>query len=156
VTVISRRRWIGSVGAASLAGALGGCGGDIAITLVDVGPPEQWQTTRWRLFEGPRVIMARDERGLFAMSAVCPHQGCTVSPVEGPACVPPEDGATSTTPTLCCACHGSTFDGDGLGLTGQAARARLQHWRVVVSAGRVVVHVGDPVASNARVADGAP
>ena len=156
MTVLSRRRWIGSVGAASLAAAGVGCGGDIAITLVDVGTPEQWRATHWRLFEGPRVIMARDAAGLFAMSAVCPHQGCTVSPIEGPVCLPPQDGATSTTPTLCCFCHGSTFDGDGLGLTGQAARGRLQHWRVMVSAGRVVVHVGDPVASNTRVSDAGP
>ncbi len=151
MTVLSRRRWIGSVGVASLAVAGVGCGGEMAVTLVDVGAVDQWQTTHWRLFEGPRVIMARDGRGLFAMSAVCPHQGCTVSPVEGAVCLPPQDGATSTTPTLCCSCHGSTFDGDGLALTGPAELARLQHWRVEVTNGRVVVHSGDPVASNTRV-----
>jgi len=156
VTPLSRRHLLASVGAASLAATGVGCGGDVDVTLVDVGTTDQWQTIRWRLFEGPRVIMARDARGLFAMSAACPHQGCVVSPVEGAVCVPPEDGATSTTPTLCCACHGSSFDGDGRALNGPAMPGRLHHWRVVVSGGRVVVRVGDAVAVDVRAADGGP
>lgn len=156
MTVLSRRRWIGTLGVASLAAAGVGCGGEVAVTLVDMGTMDQWQSTRWRLFEGPRVIMARDDRGLFAMSAVCPHQGCTVSPVEGAVCLPPQDGATSTTPTLCCSCHGSTFDGDGLAVDGPARFARLQHWRVEVTGGRVIVRVGEAVASNTRVSGDGP
>lgn len=151
MTASSRRRWIGTVALGSLALAGAGCSDDPAVTTVDLGPADQWTATRWRLYEGARVILARDARGLFAMSAACPHQGCVVSPVEGPVCLPPQDGATSTTPTLCCACHGSTFDGDGLARTGPAAPGRLQHWRLSVVAGRVMVRVGDAVASDSRV-----
>jgi Rieske Fe-S protein len=68
-------------------------------------------------------------------------------------CLPPEDGATSTTPTLCCACHGSTFDGDGLATSGPAAPQRLTHWRVVVEGGRVQVRVGERVEANVRATE---
>jgi Rieske Fe-S protein len=153
VTDRSRRRWLASVGAASLAAGLARCADEpVAVVPLDVGPLDAWQEVRWRLFERARVIMARDPSGLFAMSATCPHQGCVVSPRPGPVCLPPDDGATSTTPTLCCACHGSNFDGDGLATSGPAAPLRLMHWRVTVAEGRVTVLVGDPVAANVRAA----
>lgn len=58
------------------------------------------------LAEGP-VFIGRDEAGLFALSAVCTHLGCTVARSgEG----------------LTCPCHGSRFAADGANLTGPAAR----------------------------------
>ncbi|MCK6626539.1 MAG: Rieske 2Fe-2S domain-containing protein [Anaerolineae bacterium] len=58
------------------------------------------------LAEGP-VFIGRDEAGLFALSAVCTHLGCTVARSgEG----------------LTCPCHGSRFAFDGANLTGPAAR----------------------------------
>lgn len=58
------------------------------------------------LAEGP-VFIGRDEAGLFALSAVCTHLGCTVARSgEG----------------LTCPCHGSRFAIDGVNLTGPAAR----------------------------------
>lgn len=58
------------------------------------------------LAEGP-VFIGRDEAGLFALSAVCTHLGCTVARSgEG----------------LTCPCHGSRFAIDGANLTGPAAR----------------------------------
>lgn len=54
----SRRRWLASVGAASLAAGLSRCGGDLDVVVpVDVGPIDAWQATRWRLFEGARVMV---------------------------------------------------------------------------------------------------
>jgi nitrite reductase/ring-hydroxylating ferredoxin subunit len=150
VTDRSRRRWLASVGAASLAVGLPRCDRDEPVVAVDAGPIEEWTRVRWRLFEGAKIIVARDGRGLFAMTAVCPHQGCIVGPTPGRVCVPPEDGATSETPTLCCACHSSFFDGDGLAISGPAAPRSLAHWRVLVEGGRVRVMVNDPVAVASR------
>ncbi|NJN95628.1 MAG: ubiquinol-cytochrome c reductase iron-sulfur subunit [Anaerolineales bacterium] len=58
------------------------------------------------LADGP-VFIGRDERGLFALSAVCTHLGCTVARNEA---------------GLTCPCHGSRFAADGANLTGPAAR----------------------------------
>lgn len=58
------------------------------------------------LADGP-VFIGRDEGGLFALSAVCTHLGCTVARSgEG----------------LACPCHGSRFAADGINLAGPAAR----------------------------------
>jgi Rieske Fe-S protein len=154
VTSTARRRWLAGAGAASLALGLSRCSdGPGAVVTVDVGALDAWRERRWRLFEPSRVIMARDADGLFAMSATCPHQGCVVSPNPGAVCLPPEDGATSTTPTLCCACHGSAFDGQGVAMSGPAAPQSLVHWRVVVVDGRVQVLVGERVSANVRAAE---
>lgn len=58
------------------------------------------------LIDGP-VFIGRDEVGLFALSAVCTHLGCTVA----------RSGAELT-----CPCHGSRFAVNGANLTGPAAR----------------------------------
>ena len=78
------------------------------------------------------VIVARDERGLHALSAICTHACCVVSLCESPSCdalttTPP---ACSSTPmaiadpmgqALLCPCHGSAFRmADGAALTGPA------------------------------------
>ena len=149
----SRRRWLTSVGAATLAVGLPRCDRDEPVVAFDAGPIDEWTRVHWRLFEGAKIIVARDGRGLFAMSAVCPHQGCIVGPTPGRVCVPPEDGATSETPTLCCACHSSFFDGDGLAISGPAAPRGLAHWRVLVEGGRVRVMVNDPVAVAFRAVE---
>lgn len=48
---------------------------------------------------GAPVIIAQPEEGTFlGLSAICPHQGCTIAP----------DGAA-----LVCPCHGSTFSLEG-------------------------------------------
>lgn len=147
----ARRRLLALVAATPLAAA---CADEPpVVTPLDAGPVADWQSVQWKLFEGARVIVARDARGIFAMTAVCPHQGCVVSPTDGAVCLPPADGATSTTPTLCCACHGSNFDGDGVAVSGPAAPLRLVHWGVTLEAGRVRVAVGAPVGANVRAAE---
>ena len=83
-------------------------------------------------------MLGRDAGGLYAMTAVCTHQGCLVSVV----------GAAPQ--SLSCPCHGSTFSNTGA-VTGGPARAPLQHFQVQVAAsGAVTVCDGVPVASNAR------
>lgn len=59
------------------------------------------------LADGP-VFIGRDKGGLFALSAVCTHLGCTVA----------RNGKE-----LACPCHGSRFAADGANVVGPAARA---------------------------------
>jgi nitrite reductase/ring-hydroxylating ferredoxin subunit len=71
-----------------------------------------------------RVVVARDGGGLYAMSAVCPHNGCVVIV---------ESGASTS-----CPCHGSTFDNNGVRTRGPATRSLIHH-PLSVCAGRVYV-----------------
>ena len=81
------------------------------------------------------VVVARDARGLYAFSAVCPHNGCIVRS---------ESGASTI-----CPCHDSTFDDDGDWIMGPARRPLLNH-PVEVCDGRVYVDrsLGVPVGTR--------
>jgi Rieske Fe-S protein len=83
------------------------------------------------------VAVSRDERGIFAMSAVCTHAGCPTQP-------------TGTGADLFCPCHGSLFDGAGNVVRGPA-RAPLPHYQVDVAAdGSVTVQAGTGVSPDTR------
>lgn len=80
------------------------------------------------------VIVGRDAGGFYAMSGVCPHQGCAVNaPVGG---------------AIACPCHGARFDANGT-VTRGPARTSLPHREVTVCDG--VVYLGTAtVAASTR------
>jgi Rieske Fe-S protein len=59
------------------------------------------------VFRKERIALMRDQKGLYALSLVCTHLGCTV---------------TVTGDALSCPCHGSRFDRQGEVLKGPADR----------------------------------
>ena len=60
------------------------------------------------VFQDERLVLLRDHSGLYALSLVCTHLGCTV---------------TVSAHGLACPCHGSLFDRQGRVLKGPADRA---------------------------------
>lgn len=60
------------------------------------------------VFQNERLALLRDRSGLYALSLVCTHLGCSV---------------TVSAQELACPCHGSTFDRQGRVLKGPADRA---------------------------------
>ena len=88
---------------------------------------------------GGNVVLGRDATGLYAMSAVCTHQGCIVNVVGAP-----------SQPSLSCPCHGSRFSSNG-DVTVGPARLPLPHFEVEVAAdGGVTVCPATQVASSSR------
>lgn len=87
---------------------------------------------------GINVVVARDARGLYAFSAVCPHEGCVVQITRGA--------------STACPCHDSTFDDDGDWTGGPARRPLLNH-PVQVCEGRVYVDrsLGVPLGTRTPV-----
>jgi Rieske Fe-S protein len=87
------------------------------------------------------IAVGLDSQGVYAMSAICTHQGCFL-----------DDGAKTIAAGLDCPCHGSTFDGNGA-VTGGPARDPLQHYLVTVAAdGSITVDGSQPVSASARTA----
>lgn len=80
----------------------------------------------WRSVSKARVIVGRDERGLFAYTFVCTHNGCAV-----PAPTSRDSGSR-------CLCHGSRYDGEGMVTEGPATQS-LANYRVFVCGGDVYV-----------------
>lgn len=60
------------------------------------------------VFQNERLALLRDASGVYALSLVCTHLGCTVMVSAG---------------ELACPCHGSIFDRQGRVLKGPADRA---------------------------------
>ena len=78
------------------------------------------------VFQNERLALLRDHSGLYALSLVCTHLGCTV---------------TVSAQELACPCHGSTFDRQGRVLKGPADRA-LRRYVVEDRDGLVEVLMG--------------
>jgi Rieske Fe-S protein len=81
------------------------------------------------------VVLARDDRGLYAYTAVCTHQRCIV--------VVDNEGTR-------CPCHDSAFDADGVVTRGPATRALPNH-PVRICEGRVFVDRTHVVSAGTRV-----
>jgi nitrite reductase/ring-hydroxylating ferredoxin subunit len=107
------------------------------------------------------VILARDEGGLFARSAICPHACCVVALCTDAAC-----GRLTPSPSVCdssdvvrpdpaggvvCPCHGSQFRlSDGAVLTGPA-RVGLRAYAAELDGADAWVDTGSIVEPMTRV-----
>ena len=150
-----RRHFLSTVTAAAVGsvGTLGlGCGGDPAtVTPVDVGPASDYSAQGMRLLLTEELIVARDPRGLYAMTARCVHERCVVRPSPGMVCPPPVDDVRGAVVGLCCHCHGSEYSAEGVPQSGPAAgRGNLAQYRVAVEGGRVIVYRGERVTMGTR------
>lgn len=85
------------------------------------------------------VVVARDGKGVYGMSAVCTHEGCLL-----------DDGSSTVAAGLSCSCHGSAFDGNGA-VTAGPARVALQHYAVSIATdGSMMLDGSQPVAATTR------
>ncbi|MEZ4389996.1 MAG: Rieske (2Fe-2S) protein [Polyangiales bacterium] len=153
-----RRTFLEVVGVAGAVSAVGapGCGGETpaASGPTDVGPASDWSARTWKLLCAQNLIVGRDDAGYYALSAVCTHQGCTVT-MAGSACVATAPGVVSANgaiPVLSCPCHASVFNvQNGARISGEAQR-NLPAYQVTITAGRVLVDRSVTVDGAARTA----
>jgi Rieske Fe-S protein len=83
------------------------------------------------------VVLARDQGGIYAMSAVCTHAGCLTH--------------ANTSGGMSCPCHGAVFDSNGNVLAGPA-RSPLPHFAVEIAAdGSITVQASSPVSLQTRM-----
>jgi thiosulfate dehydrogenase [quinone] large subunit len=94
----------------------------LALSKIAVG-----ETHQFALSNGSPAVLFRTKNGVFAYSAVCTHQGCTVS-------------YQSSNKTLHCPCHGAEFDpfGNGQAVAGPA-RDPLSSVKVKIEGNWVVL-----------------
>lgn len=100
-----------------------------------IGHPEEYPVGSERRLEAESVFIFRDAAGLYAVSAVCTHLGCTVArSAEG----------------FDCPCHGSRFNPSGKVVAGPAPRPLP--WLEISRAadGQLVVLADNEVAEGTR------
>jgi Rieske Fe-S protein len=86
-----------------------------------------------------KLILARDVRGVYCLSARCTHTGCIV---------PANDAMGFTS----CPCHFSRFDRDGRVQPGSRAVRDLPNFLVTLCNGRIFVNRGEEVPLGTRAA----
>jgi Rieske Fe-S protein len=90
---------------------------------------------------GKPVILGRDDKGVYAMSAICTHEQCDIS----------KDGSIGTD-SIQCDCHGSRYDKNGKVTKGPAPN-NLDHYKVdIAQDGSITIQAGQIVAADVRVA----
>jgi Rieske Fe-S protein len=105
---------------------------------IDAGPVASFKVGSFKLLatdEG-RFIAARDDKGFYAMTAMCPHMGGSIELVD-------DKGTTK------CPSHGSMFNGNGDVILGPATRPLL-HLAVILCEGRVRIDYVTIVDPSAR------
>ncbi len=75
---------------------------------IEIGTPADYPVGVLTYVEAARVYVGRDDRGFYALIAVCTHLGCLPRPERK---------------SLVCPCHGSRFALDGQVISGPARRA---------------------------------
>jgi cytochrome b6-f complex iron-sulfur subunit len=145
---LSRRDVLVALGSTGLVGALAAAAlGSLRFlappisqahpAIVVAGPPASFPLASLTPLANSPVLIGRDDEGLFAISAVCTHLGCTLH---------------ATGESLTCPCHGSRFALDGPNLDGPAARP-LPHLALRLNAdGLLEVNLAEIVSPGARVA----
>ena len=102
------------------------------------GKPEDYPEGAPTLISEEKVFIDRDEKGIFAMSAICTHLGCMVLWVEE------ENG-------FHCPCHGAKFDRAGINGEGPAPSPLPRLEISVDRDGRMIVDKGEEVNSEFRL-----
>ena len=141
-TMLPRRTLLQGGVAGALALTIPACGGMPSVLNgpVAAGMVSQYAVGSLQIVPGVNAFMGRDDTGLYAMSAVCTHQGCILDTL-----------GTTWAAGVGCHCHGSQFDGNGAVTHGPAGRP-LQHFRVDVdsSTGAITIQGSIPVDASAR------
>lgn len=138
---------VGAAGSMAVATLPLGCGGPDGPKLstgpIVFGNVSSLPVGALETIPGAAGFMGRDDAGLYAMSAICTHQGCRIP-------TPPPPGIAVR--ALTCDCHGSQYDKNGAVLRGPAPDP-LQHYKVDLAADGTITIQGDVlVGAGARTA----
>lgn len=101
--------------------------------IFKIGYPSDFKVGEVANFEKQQLNVFRNEKGFYAISAVCTHLGCLVK---------------YTGQEFKCPCHGSTFDKRGNVKSGPAPRALEWYALSMDSTGQLVVNTNNVVPEN--------
>ena len=104
---------------------------------VEIGMPDEYATGSLTHIENARAYVGRDERGFYAIIAICTHLGCT-----------PRLDATEFE----CPCHGSRFALDGQVTSAPATRPLERAFVGRAASGKLFVDRSHIVDMNYRLA----
>lgn len=122
------------------------------VRVVDAATLAIGQAMLFNIDDATAVIVARDDRGFYALSGICTHQCCVLTVCDGDCsslltnpgdCAPTPSAVLVRTPgaAFFCACHGSEFAADGSVLSGPATDP-LPAAALLIEGNDVIVDLG--------------
>ena len=138
---LDRRAFLKLVGCATATSACSSGGAPPAdVGDVPAGSATALSEGSLNAVSGDPVCVGRDAKGVYAMTLICPHQGCDIG-----------QNGTVSSQGIYCGCHGSEFNVDGNVLRGPAS-SPLAHFAVSADAsGNLTVHTGTDVDPSTRL-----
>ena len=129
---LDRRSLLAGVAVLAATGAAAGCGGSESASTparTVLGATGDVPVGGGKVYEQQRVVVTQPVQGTFhAFSAICTHQGCTVTAVD--------EG------TIKCPCHGSRFDTSDGSVVRGPAREPLARLPLATEAGALTLREG--------------
>ena len=101
-----------------------------------IGPVEQFAVGSETRFEKENVFVFRDAQGIYAISGVCTHLGCSIG---------------RSTEGFACPCHGSQFSASGEVTGGPAPRALPWLEMGRAADGQLIVYADNEVPMGTRM-----
>jgi Rieske Fe-S protein len=138
---LGRREVLGGTIASIALACSGGADAPQPFGEVSAGNAEALSVGSIRIIPGAPACIARDARGIYAMTLTCTHEGCDIA-TEG----------TVSASSIVCGCHGSEFDANGDVVRGPAT-SPLDHFAVTTdTSGNLTVNGGTVVPASERLA----
>jgi cytochrome b6-f complex iron-sulfur subunit len=106
-------------------------------TTFKIGSPDHFPVDSSQVYPDRNVIVYRDDDGIYAISLVCTHLGCIVTP---------------TSSGFSCPCHGSKFDLEGNVLAEPAPRGLSWLAVEMTPGGKLVVDTAKVVSIGTKLA----
>lgn len=107
-------------------------------TIFKTDRPQDYPKGTINFIPEKRTYIVHDEQGIYAMSAICTHLGCTV-------------GWERNEGEYQCPCHGSKYDQEGTNIAGPAPKPLERYYIKKDKDGRVLVDTGKVVDKDFRM-----
>ena len=104
--------------------------------VVAAAAPATFQTNKPVYYSSANAFIVRDANGLWAVSSICTHQGCTI---------------TAETSYFYCGCHRSEFTFNGAVMQGPASRALPCYALCLEENGNVGIETRTTVSASTRL-----
>lgn len=106
----------------------------------NVGMPSQYATNGLHKVPGTKILIGRDDGGLFARTSLCTHMGCNLN-VQG----------VLLPAGMHCNCHGGEFDATGKATKAPATGALKAYSLALACDGSLLVDVTKTVTAETRL-----
>ena len=135
-----------STDSASSSASTGGSTCEMNPAGIAVGVPDDFGAAGLHILPGTKVLVGRDDKGLYALTSICSHEFCDMDAKQQGQSV-----GTVTAQGINCNCHNSKFDNYGAVMKGPATKPLKAYAMALGCDGKVYVDKTKVVSIDQRL-----